>query len=426
MAGGPAPGLGKGPRPLLVLASRHGKERAMARPFRLGLGLELVVADQIDTDHFGTFTGERPRPADAATTCRLKAEAAMDATGACLGVASEGSFGPHPAIPFLPLAIEWMTFVDRRRDLVISERLEGTPTNFSHSVIAAGADPGSWLERIGFPAHGVIVSPQRSDPHPSDPYPIVRGLHSPEALAKAIRGATAHSADGLALLQSDMRAHCNPTRMASIRRLAFRLVRRIRTACPSCGYRGGDWWTESQACPAAGAACPPPCCAPRFTAAPIAISAPKCLAATVCFGPIPSTAATAILEARRRPVRGGGSKGCDRLRGSPTIGLWFGAAWRASTPWLLHRFLIAMQFDDFRDLAEVEDSMWYFHALNQRMLLPLAQLAKQEVSILDAGCGTGGLIKALQHHDPRWLITAFVYAPLACDFERERTTGPSK
>jgi hypothetical protein len=29
-----------------------------------------------------------------------------------------------------------------------------------------------------------------------------------------------------------------------------------------------------------------------------------------------------------------------------------------------------MQIDDFRSLAEVEDSMWYFHALNRRMLLP--------------------------------------------------------
>jgi ubiquinone/menaquinone biosynthesis C-methylase UbiE len=93
---------------------------------------------------------------------------------------------------------------------------------------------------------------------------------------------------------------------------------------------------------------------------------------------------------------------------------------------LLNRFPISMQFDDYRDLAEVEDSMWYFHALNQRMLLPLAQLAKQEASILDAGCGTGGLIKALQHHDPRWKITGLDYSPVACDFARQRTTVPIK
>jgi len=141
-----------------------------------------------------------------------------------------------------------------------------------------------------------------------------------------------------------------------------------------------------------------------------------------CFGPIPSIARSAIHEARGRLERGGGNTGCDRLCGSPTIGLWFCAAWGASTPFVLHRFLIAMQFDDYRDLAEVEDSMWYFHALNQRMLLPLAQLAKQEVSILDAGCGTGGLIKALQHHDPLWKITGLDYSPVACDFARQRTT----
>ena len=266
----------------------------MARPFRLGLALELVVADQIDTDHFGTFSGERPRPADAATTCRLKAEAALDATGASLGLASEGSFGPHPAIPFLPLAIEWMTFVDRRRDLVISEQLAGAPTNFSHSLIAAGADPGSWLERIGFPAHGVIVRPHRSDPHPSDAFPIVRGLQCPQALEQAIRGAAAHSADGLALLETDMRAHRNPTRMASIRRLAFRLVRRIRTPCPSCGSPGWGLVGREPGLP---------------TAAPTAITAPKCLAATGCFGPIPSIASTAIHKARCLPMHLDATKG---------------------------------------------------------------------------------------------------------------------
>jgi hypothetical protein len=34
-----------------------------------------------------------------------------------------------------------------------------------------------------------------------------------------------------------------------------------------------------------------------------------------------------------------------------------------------------MQPDELQKLAEVEDSMWYFKALNRRMLLPLAELA---------------------------------------------------
>ena len=93
-----------------------------------------------------------------------------------------------------------------------------------------------------------------------------------------------------------------------------------------------------------------------------------------------------------------------------------------STQLLLNRYPIAMQIDEYRKLAEVEDSMWYFHALNRRMLLPLAQLAKHEASVLDAGCGTGGLIKALQHYEPRWKITGLDYSPIACAFASERTT----
>ena len=82
-----------------------------------------------------------------------------------------------------------------------------------------------------------------------------------------------------------------------------------------------------------------------------------------------------------------------------------------------------MQLDEYRKLAEVEDSMWYFHALNRRMLLPLAELSKREASILDAGCGTGGLIRAMQQFEPRWWITGLDISPLACTYARERSSA---
>ena len=85
--------------------------------------------------------------------------------------------------------------------------------------------------------------------------------------------------------------------------------------------------------------------------------------------------------------------------------------------------MATMQLDEYRKLAEVEDSMWYFHALNRRMLLPLADLAKQEASILDAGCGTGGLIRAMQKLEPRWRITGLDISPLACTYARERSSA---
>jgi 2-polyprenyl-3-methyl-5-hydroxy-6-metoxy-1,4-benzoquinol methylase len=72
-----------------------------------------------------------------------------------------------------------------------------------------------------------------------------------------------------------------------------------------------------------------------------------------------------------------------------------------------------VNLDEYRKLAEVEDSMWYFHALNRRMLLPLAELANKNASILDAGCGTGGLIKALQGVGAPWTIKGLDYSPVA-------------
>jgi len=216
------------------LATCHGKERALARPFRVALGLELVVAEAFDTDSLGSFSGEIPRPSDGPTTCRLKAEAGMAATGLSLGLASEGSFGPHPAIPFLPVGQEWMTFIDKDQGLVISEQLLARRTNFTHCRVGAGTDLAPWLEQVGFPSHALIVRPNQGQ----GAILVRKGLQTAPELQAALAEARQASADGLALVETDMRAHLNPTRMAAIRALAFRLVRRIARACPACGSPG--------------------------------------------------------------------------------------------------------------------------------------------------------------------------------------------
>ncbi|MCX5937558.1 MAG: hypothetical protein NTW02_04990 [Cyanobium sp. LacPavin_0920_WC12_MAG_62_9] len=205
----------------IALASQHGKERVLARPLRQGLGLTLQLATTVNTDLLGSFSGEYPRPEDALTTCRLKAEAGMDALGLDLGLASEGAFGPHPVVPFLPIGREWLTFVDRRHQLTISEYA---------------------LKEVGFPSHAVMVgSPSRVPPTSSVPPSVdwlAKGVHSREELARWMAIAAQRSEHGMAWLETDMRAHCNPTRMASIRRLAFQLVRRINASCPACDAPG--------------------------------------------------------------------------------------------------------------------------------------------------------------------------------------------
>lgn len=96
-------------------------------------------------------------------TCRRKAEAGMDHTGLDLGLASEGSFGPHPAFPWLAAGSEWLTFIDRRAGLLIEEHLSDPRTNFDQRLVGPADDIEDWLMRVGFPSHALIARPHGAD-----------------------------------------------------------------------------------------------------------------------------------------------------------------------------------------------------------------------------------------------------------------------
>lgn len=81
-----------------------------------------------------------------------------------------------------------------------------------------------------------------------------------------------------------------------------------------------------------------------------------------------------------------------------------------------------MHLDEYRKLAEVEDRMWYFRALNRRFARWLAEgLGAGPARVLDAGCGTGGLIKDLRAHNPDWTLTGLDFSARACELARLRT-----
>lgn len=215
------------------LATKHGKERAIARPLRRAVGLNVVVPE-LDTDALGTFSGEVQRQGSALETCLRKARLGMAATDLPLGIANEGSFGPHPSLGFIAAGIEIMTFVDDERNLVITETLLTERTNYGHREARSIEDLTQWLPIVGFPSHALIVRTRVNGPGA----PIEKGIVSPDRLKAAIRLAAAKSDEGIAWVEPDMRAHFNPTRMTTIRQLAFRLARRVATECPACAAPG--------------------------------------------------------------------------------------------------------------------------------------------------------------------------------------------
>lgn len=83
----------------LLIATKHKKERVIAPILEKELGVNCFVTD-IDTDKFGTFTGEIERKEDAISTARNKCLLAMELENCDLVLASEGSFGAHPSLFF--------------------------------------------------------------------------------------------------------------------------------------------------------------------------------------------------------------------------------------------------------------------------------------------------------------------------------------
>lgn len=217
---------------VIALTTRHGKDRALSRVFAAGLGARLQLCDQ-DTDQLGTFSGEIPRLEDAVSTCRAKALLGLQATGLRLGLASEASFGPHPAMPMLPVGQELLLFLDQDRHLCVMEQRLEWRTNYSHTLLEPGASPEAWLRQAGFPTHAVIARPAKQLPGL-----LFKGLRSTADLTEALKRCELADPDGRVWLETDMRAHCNPTRMRSIRRLGVALVRRLQTPCPDCGSPG--------------------------------------------------------------------------------------------------------------------------------------------------------------------------------------------
>ena len=213
----------------VLLASKHEKERVIHPIFLEKIGCEIYTSD-FDTDQFGTFTGEIPRAQNAYETCILKAKSAAIAAECFFSVASEGSFGPHPSIPFFASDHEIMVFVDLKNNWIIADQFLTPKTNYKMLTLHAGTELEPFLQSVQFPSHAVTLQVN----------------HTKEVIGKGIQELSllndlitlGFSKGDELLLATDMRAMMNPTRMEALSLLAEKLAARIVTCCHSCGAPG--------------------------------------------------------------------------------------------------------------------------------------------------------------------------------------------
>lgn len=214
---------------IVAVGTKHGKQQQFQPAFGTVLGAVLHTPPGLDTDRFGTFSGEIVRTGSAPDAARAKARLAMEITGAPYGLASEASYGPLPG--GWSGHEEVLLFRDERLGI---EVVEGHRTLSVPGVAQQVRDYRDLRPVLlgGLPDQALIVRPYRRAGF------VRKGITDTETLRSAVSAAIAHSSDGLAQVEPDLRAHHNPSRRLVLALLAERLAHRLATECPACTAPG--------------------------------------------------------------------------------------------------------------------------------------------------------------------------------------------
>lgn len=215
----------------LIIATKHQKENVIAPILEKELGVSCFTDETFDTDALGTFTGEVDRELDPISTAREKCLQAMKANNCDLGIASEGSFGPHPSLFFISADDEFLIFIDAINNIEVIVRELSISTNFNGKQIQSEKELIEFAKGIGFPKHGLILRKSKDEKTE-----IHKGIMDIENLKKSFE--QLYIKYNSVYVETDMRAMYNPTRMNVIEKATEKLVQKIKSTCPQCQMPG--------------------------------------------------------------------------------------------------------------------------------------------------------------------------------------------
>ena len=140
----------------IVVASKHEKEKVIKPLFDANYNCSFL-SSEIDTDLLGTFSGEIERTLSPYETAIEKCRMAFKTTDADFAIASEGSFGPHSSLFFVPADEEFLLIMSRDEQLIIWAKHISTETNHNKIENPTDIELSDFLETVQFPSHKVIL-----------------------------------------------------------------------------------------------------------------------------------------------------------------------------------------------------------------------------------------------------------------------------
>ena len=216
------------------MPTKHDKAKLVNNHFNEILAMQVQEVF-VDTDVFGTFSGEIERVGTPLETAVKKARVGIETTGNPFALASEGSVGPDPVFGFINANIETMVFVDDELDIQIHETIKSNEI-LAFTTTTTKNNLEEFLKKADFPNHALIVKPNNGQG-------AIKGIRDLVALEEAIKKSRDASSDGEAIIESDLRAMCSPSRQKNISAVALKLVQRLSKTCTDCQTPG--WGLKS-------------------------------------------------------------------------------------------------------------------------------------------------------------------------------------
>ena len=215
----------------VVLPTLHGKGVLAKHTFKEHLGM-YVEELEIDTDQFGTFSGDIERKLSPIESAIAKAKLGLTLSGHTYALASEGTVGADPSVPFINSDIECVVFVDSANDLIISHTYRSFDISaYTHEYIA-GEDLDAFLSKADFPNHQLIVKSLDSGV-----IALAKGISTKPDLMSVLHKAKEGGLKKV-VIESDLRAHASPSRAENIKKAFTELAIRISSLCPGCESPG--------------------------------------------------------------------------------------------------------------------------------------------------------------------------------------------
>lgn len=222
----------------IVFSTMHKKENILSSIFKQKLNIDFLVPPAINTDQFGTFTGEIKRESALKEVLRKKALLGLELCQQDVGLASEGSFGPHPWMPFVECNQESLLLLDKKRNIEIFVNHINTKNRAHYAEVSRDEELSCFLTTIGFPQQAVIVKPTHDYSGSSD-Y-IFKGLTNEKKVSQAIKIIYNDLKLKKIWIETDHRAHLSPARRQTILEAGRQLLAKIMSVCPTCNYPGFD------------------------------------------------------------------------------------------------------------------------------------------------------------------------------------------